>query len=148
MSQMKIAPAQMKALSADVDRRFSARLVRHLIKVLAPFETPEAVPSTSLEETEAQWRTLTRRALDFADTHGFIHDDELALVVVIHVAARKYPAVEEMLKPWAAEVLERDESSPLTRLVWIEHQVAELAGDDALAQQLQLALQCTREAFG
>ena len=149
MSLLKIGKVQMKMLSADVDRRFMARMVSHLAKVLPADPASDAASEgDSPPDAHTRFLPLIRQGMAYAEQHGFEHEDEVALVVVVHVSARLFPGVEAMLTPWAAEVLERDESSSLTRLVWIEHQVAERAGKDTAAQLLQTALQCTRETFG
>jgi hypothetical protein len=149
MSHLNIGKGQMKALSADVDRRFTARMVRHLAQVLPPADAPQQTaahePAPSADD---RFRPLISQGMAYADAHRFEHEDEVALVVVVHVGAHLFPDIEEMLSPWAAEVLERDESSTLIRLAWIEHQVAERAGKNGAARRLQTALQCTRETFG
>ena len=148
MSHLKIASTQMKKLSAEVDRRFALRMARHLVKVFPPVEV-----SVPLDQAQARnvpdehLRPLVNQGIAYAEQHGFVHDDEVALVVVVHAGAKLFPTIEDALRPWAAEVLEREESTPMTRLVWVEHQLAERALKDPGARQLQVALQCTREDF-
>lgn len=142
MSLLRIKAKQIASLSVAVDERLERRLAEHLATLFGEADTSELTRGYA-----KGLNGYVREGIVYTDQHDFQNVCDVAQVLSLLMACRLSESASAVLMPWGREVLERDESSAMTRLAWIRHRLQELAATNPDAARLADQLTATRSAF-